>query len=518
MLFSAAAYLLVVAVLVIKVCRGAGGHFIYALDDPYIHLALAEQLAHGHYGINPNEMSSPSSSILWPFLLIPFAGTKIHQYVPLLWNIVFGTAAACLIGAAVSRWPPQKDERGRMPLWQQMVTAVLLILVANLASLTLVGMEHVLQVLLAICCAYGMMEALSGRRMPAWSVAAAVIAPMVRYEDIGLTAAMCLTLVGLKQRRKAVAVLALAVAPLIGFSIFLHSEGLPVLPLSVLIKGNAYSSSHTGLMAQLRTVRRNIYGDMLGMDRFSLDVLVLTFIALAWKDRVRLRRYIFAGTALVGGAHLLIGRFGWFGRYEVYAVIFSTMLCMYVLSEGQRFLFGYFVLGLTLCAAPYIETTQSTINASLDIYRSQYQMHRFVTEFYKGDYAVNDLGMVSFQRRPGAYVLDVYGLASPEAARQSIKSAAWLHGIVERHGIKLAMLFPDWFTIPDDWKAMAQMCEPGRPVVMTEQCMVFYSTTPSAEAQIRSELQEFAKTLPSDVIFHLDPDPKWGSQAPYIPQ
>lgn len=29
------------------------GHFIYPIDDAYIHLALAENILDGHYGINP---------------------------------------------------------------------------------------------------------------------------------------------------------------------------------------------------------------------------------------------------------------------------------------------------------------------------------------------------------------------------------------------------------------------------------------------------------------------------------
>ena len=48
-----------------------GGHFSYTLDDAYIHLALAENLAGGHYGVNLGEYSAASSSILWPLLLIP---------------------------------------------------------------------------------------------------------------------------------------------------------------------------------------------------------------------------------------------------------------------------------------------------------------------------------------------------------------------------------------------------------------------------------------------------------------
>src|SRR5262245_18537055 len=48
------------------------GHLVYNLDDPYIHLALAENIARGQYGVNLEEVSAPSSSILWPLLLVPF--------------------------------------------------------------------------------------------------------------------------------------------------------------------------------------------------------------------------------------------------------------------------------------------------------------------------------------------------------------------------------------------------------------------------------------------------------------
>lgn len=59
------------------------GHFTYTLDDPYIHLALAKNIWLGHYGINPGEMSSPSSSLLWPFVLAPFAAIPaFFEWVP----------------------------------------------------------------------------------------------------------------------------------------------------------------------------------------------------------------------------------------------------------------------------------------------------------------------------------------------------------------------------------------------------------------------------------------------------
>src|SRR5581483_7242562 len=49
------------------------GMLVYTLDDAYIHLALAERILGGTYGINLHEVAAPASSILWPFLLAPFA-------------------------------------------------------------------------------------------------------------------------------------------------------------------------------------------------------------------------------------------------------------------------------------------------------------------------------------------------------------------------------------------------------------------------------------------------------------
>ena len=44
----------------------AGGRLVFTLDDAYIHLAVADQILSGGYGVNPGEFSSPSSSIIWP--------------------------------------------------------------------------------------------------------------------------------------------------------------------------------------------------------------------------------------------------------------------------------------------------------------------------------------------------------------------------------------------------------------------------------------------------------------------
>ena len=503
-LFCVACYLLLASGIFLHILKKNSGHFTYALDDPYIHLAMAENLAHGHYGINPTEFSSPSSSIVWPFLLVPFAGTALHLYVPLIWNVIFSVIAAYLIGWTIARWPSHTDERNRMPWWQQALTAVLLLLVADLASLTMVGMEHVLQVLLAICCAIGLIEALSERPIPWWCLAAAVVAPSVRYEDLALTLAVAIVLAGAGRWKQASLVFGLSLAPLLAFSFFLKSMGLPLLPMSVLVKGNAFAHVSTATKIFL-LVRGNIFRILTMTQRMPIAILCLTFAALAWSAPTRLRRYIFGAAATLGALQLGIGRFGWFPRYEVYALIFLVLLCLRVLAEGPRFLAGYYVLGLVFCASFYIQATAETAAASYATYQQQYQMHRFVTSFYHGDYAVNDLGLMSFQRPPGVYVLDLFGLASVEASQQTDKSAAWMEDVTKRHHIPLAIVYPLWFDIPSTWVPLAKMCVLPMSANLGDQCVNFYSTSSDTEAvaKLRAELIQFASTLPHDIPFYL---------------
>ena len=108
-------YTVTLACVLWAIWLGTHGHFTYSLDDPYIHLALAEQLVHGHYGINATEISSPSSSVVWPYLLVFLSGSRFHPYVPLIWNLLAGLGSATLIGVAIAEWPARTESPARWP-------------------------------------------------------------------------------------------------------------------------------------------------------------------------------------------------------------------------------------------------------------------------------------------------------------------------------------------------------------------------------------------------------------------
>src|SRR5215468_4391895 len=71
------------------------GHFVYALEAAYTHLALAQQIAQGHYGLAPGEAAAPSSSILFPFLLAGLKFLGLGTKLPLVINV------ACTLAAGI---------------------------------------------------------------------------------------------------------------------------------------------------------------------------------------------------------------------------------------------------------------------------------------------------------------------------------------------------------------------------------------------------------------------------------
>ena len=512
-LVCVAIYLMIAAVLLALILHRNRGSFTYALDDAYIHMALAESIAHHHYGINPGEASSPSSSLLWPLLLAPFASQLWHRFVPLAWNLVFGVGSALLLGGALARWSaaaPAGSVLNSGP-WRLklVVTGALLLFVANLETLTFVGMEHTLQIFLSIACALGVTAALAHRRIPAWALVAAVLLPSVRYEGVGLTLAVALALWGARRRRASALTVALALVPLGIFALFLHAHGLPPLPTSVLVKSHTASHGTTSLLRYLSVFAGNLYLGFSSVEFWPLAILAVFFARFAWQTRDRAQRFALSGVALVAVLQSVVGRNGWFTRYEVYAVIFTVLVLVFLLTSrpATAMPFGFLCLGLVFCASPYILSTEAVPASAAQIYGQQLQMHRFTTEFYQGNFAVNDLGLVSYHRSPDSYVLDLWGLASPAASRQRVKDAAWLSGITAQHHADLAMIYPEWFDgIPGSWTPIGTLCLKAGAGAFGERCVVFYSTNPAATTLLRQDARRFAATLPSTDDFRLDSD------------
>lgn len=212
------------------------GHFTYSLDDAYIHLSLAENISQGHYGVNAQEFSAPSSSIVWPFLLAlgGISGVPL-EWLPLMLNVVCSILIVSIWGLILDRLFNS--------LWLKLGLCGFMIVGVNMFGLLFSGMEHSLQVLSVIVVCLGILTLLQDDRLAPLLILALVFAPLVRYENLAVTFSAC-TMVFLSGRRKAaVAIFALSLCIPLVFSLWLHMNGVDWMPSSVLAKSDVVNSS-----------------------------------------------------------------------------------------------------------------------------------------------------------------------------------------------------------------------------------------------------------------------------------
>ncbi|GAA3769803.1 hypothetical protein [Terriglobus aquaticus] len=540
---AAALYLGLAAVLLALILVRTHGHFSYCLDDPYIHLALAERLRHGLYGLNTGEPASPSSSILWPLLFVPFASTAIMPWLPLILNLACGTATAWLLGVLANEIPSRHRDTAGAP-WRTNLLAVLFVLAFNLFGLAFTGLEHSLQVLLCIACAVGVVRAMRGDRVPEWVLVAAILLPSVRYEGLLITVALAIALVGARAWRRAVAiVLASAIIPA-AFSVFLHHLGLPWFPLSVLVKSSyklADTSSPLHRVAHL-LLQIPKYG-LFDSERLPQIVITVALAALVWKHR-RTRSLLFGLTAatFVSAVQVVLGPSGWFFRYEIYALAFTvpillaatalpgtahrtesdlgtrsrpslevTSPALQARAPQSANVRTHALLAVAVLAAIYLRPLVNVPRAALGIYEQQFQLGRLFGEMYHTPVAVNDLGWVSYRRTPDQYTLDLYGLGSYEAFRTKEKdrNAAWLDAITREHHVGLVAIYPEWFThgIPANWAAVAKLCAPDVDTNLgpVSKRFMVYQTSEADPVSVSTAIEQWRATVPPHVTVQLHP-------------
>ncbi len=488
-----------------------GGHLTYSLDDPYIHLGVSESIARGHYGIHPREHSAPSSSILWPFLLAPGSFLALHEALPLALNLAALLATLVLFSRLMRRCRLHRVRGGEA--FVAGLTSIL-VLVLNLTGLVLTGMEHSLQVVLALAVILGMIDTARGRPAPPYLLAAIVAGPLVRYESAALSAAaILLLLVG--GRWRAALLAATGCLALVGlFSLFLVSLDLEPLPGPVL--ENVEVTSGAGWSALPAHVGSRLKSILVVLPARVLACLTGILLAVALASSRRDAALLLCG-AVASLLHLGFGSFGGFARYEIYILASVVALLIYGLRRPLRRLVtargpaaGLLAAGAVLVPAlsSYAAIAYLTPQAAHNIHQQHDQMHRFVTEHYGRPVAVNDLGRVSY-RNPG-YVLDLWGLSSREVRRARLDGdPAWPAAFVEREGIELAMIYDSWFDgrVPASWRRIARLELRGKRITPGSATVSFYLTRPGPAGEIVQHLRRFRATLPADVALEIESPP-----------
>jgi len=479
------------------------GMVVYALDDAYIHLAMARSLAlHGTWGLVPGEFANSSSSPLWTLLLaalVRLFGTS--PAIPLALNWICAALLLLVVHFALR-------EVSHSRAWRFLVLA-LVIFWTPLPSLVFTGQEHVLQSLLTLVCLLRLPSAgarveshpvpapgPTGRAGPATGDATlcgfAFLLVGTRFEGLFVVLLLSLTL-GWRGRLKSAFLVALAgAAPVLILGVVSAAHGWYWLPNPILLKGNLLKG---GSIAALADFARHAYRQalanphMLLLIAASLALLSAAGASARPSEHAPLRRPRRSGAEPASGGrylqasaaggpgrdhvialaawvalcalHLQFARLKWFYRYEAYLVAAGVVLAARLLLAASPWgrakeLTGRIAaaagLALALWAAAALtdrgaEALARVPKACGNIFEQQIQVAEFLDAHFEGQtVAVNDVGAVAFFGN--VRVLDLWGLASLDVAR------ARLHGIFDRNAIEslareegcaLAVVYDAWY-------------------------------------------------------------------------
>ena len=487
--------------------RACDGHFVYPVDDAYILMAMAKNLAlHGIWGVTPFGFSGSSSSLLFPLLMAGlYRIVGITDYLPLVLSWISGLAAIYVAGRILSRFLEPK---------LQTVLLILFVLCPPLFVLGILGMEHSLHLLLTLL----FLDLFLKDDVPAWQ-AIAISTTMVaaRYEGLFFIAPACVILAAQRKWKAALSIAMGAAIPVCTYAAFSVAHGNYWLPQSVALKGaQTRSKSIAGTVWDLlhRAKMNSGDGPWLVLLLIALAASALSVAGRKWSRTALPLVVVF----VAGCLHLCLAGVGRMSRYEDYLIGAGIVAigCAFptILKRTSRMTFT--MLWILFCAAGISLLLRASVPAMLlpacarAIYAQQMQMARFVRTYYpRGSVAANDVGAISYYS--DIHCLDVVGLASPEvffARRRGVYTTDYLQTLAVAQHVQLAIVYDSWFSperpdllgiaVPPDWVRVArwslpQMLQQGGKTVS------FYAVVPGETEHLRSALQEFALTLPKEV-------------------
>ena len=437
LLVSLATFLFSLAAALRVGLRSTDGRLIYAVDDAYIHMALARTLAlHSVWGCTPYHFSSSSSSLLWTFVLgVAYRLFQVHDWTPLLLNAAFAIGTLVVANTALTRL-------GAQPLLR--ATALVGIAVAfPLAGMVLLGMEHILHVLLTIAFSALAVRTLTSpedglsptrRRTLALCLLSALLAAS-RYEGFFLVGVACLAFLARRQVLRAVSIGAAALLPVAVFGLVSVANGSYFLPNPLMVK--AVGENASMLAALLKPFGSEDLA-FLQNNRAMPILLALGLLgALAhglsrrgfWRAPVLFPLALAAMILLHG--HFVFSPLFWVYRYDAYLVAFGIFVVAVALVElpapgalPRGVLPAFLVAALVPLLADVREGLfpGAEVEGMQGTYLEQYQTAQFLQRYYPRDAViVNDLGAVTYYTE--ARILDLVGLGDIDPLRIMRRSA-----------------------------------------------------------------------------------------------
>ena len=486
-----------------------GWNFCYPLDDAYIHMSIARQLAEsGTWGLEPGSYAFASSSPLWTVLLaVVFKLFGALEWIPLVLSFFF---AVCSVLLAFEFW-----RRAGLSKSASLLCGITLIFAVPFATLSNLGMEHALHFFCveAFILAAWMILSVDGRpngKILAMLLLSAALAVGARYESLFIVVPMTLLFAYRRRFAIAIALLLVAFIPMVAMGVYAVCHGGTFLPVSIILKagldnGNMFSRGLAALYASISC-------DSIHFHLVALALLIVA--ALPFMGRcVRELAFVFAVAAI---GHGMFARLGWLYRYEAYIVgaaftLFPLALARTVKERcSPRRLDVVARLSVWLiCIAvafPFLSRSfraqYDTVEAQREIFGQQMQTARIFSslpESEKGPVAVVDLGCVAYYS--GVSLLDMWGLGSPEVydmVRKRTYNESVCGELFKKHGIRYFAVYP-WCCerFGSHMHQVARLINTRPGVVCADSIIVLAVANEADIETFHRHLVSFAQNLPS---------------------
>ena len=533
---GAGAYLVTVAVMVGVGLSVTGGHLVYVIDDPAIHLSVAQRLAeNGTWGIEPGHFESASSSPLWTVLLA--AWIKLvpgpMALAPLVLNVASALVTLAVLAANQTVLRPARDRP-----WDVAAVAALGSVLLFLPGLAFTGMEHTLHVALVLPAVVLLHRQVTGHPAtgrwgaPWLPYLLLALATLARFETAFVAAAMALwflttpgagdpgrdsKLLSVDRLRRPVTVLAASGVPLLGFGLFNLVMGGGLLPNSVLAKANLDSGDERTLF---EAVLYRFIGDPLvsGLTGLLLAALIVVGRRRSWGFPAFV-------TVISVALHMTFARIGWYDRYQTYLIVLGAYaaLCLAAdtLPSGAATRAAGSVRASGLGRSPVVVpalvlmallfsgnkgmATFNSFDAIGETYEQRYQVARFLERYYDGQpIATSELGYISLAH--DGPITDIYGLGDYEVLRawndnNGRPPEEFWERLADERGFEVVAVYPTtlWDDTPEDWVLVGTW--EANQLISTAPApdFQFYATSPEAAARLLANLEDYDDELPDRV-------------------
>ena len=511
--------LTVLGALIFLGTRLTDGHWIYTLDDAYIHLAMARNLAlYGVWGVSPEAFTSCSSSPLWTLLLALFYhALGARDWLPGVLNIVCVLLSLHVVDRTLTDY--------RVPGRLRVVAGLVIFLLVPLAVISSTGMEHSLHVLLTMVFLRAVLAELREPEARGWTRAAALgglsfLMAATRFEALFVAAPVAAVLF-LKGRWRAGAVLGFsALVPVLAHGGYSLAHGGFFMPNSLVLKGRFPAGGVGGYVLQLASVYVRV-----SLENVHVHILCILLLLMACYRRIpdEIRLLALAVVAACVG-HLTFGKCGWFYRYEAYLMASGFLLLASAglpLLQGVRWSLrppvfcgvGGWLLAARIGAVLFLTAplfirgvwaNSRVVRASANVYQQQWQLARIFSsmDLQGVGVAVNDLGVMAY--RSGARLVDLYGLGTTEVTKLKLANRYDRQAVADllvRQRVGYIAVFDAWFAkgreLPEDVILVARLRN-SRNIVCLQDTVMIYATSLAEAEKMRAHLRHLPFRLPEE--------------------